>query len=245
MYDAVLALCERIVYQHSYTAAAPRPEGNRHPLLSPFDILPAADGWVAVAAPSDVRRRNLCELIDRPDLANDPTLATNEPRVARRDEIYDALAAWTRPKSKAEILDRLGGQVPVGAVRDAAEIAADPHVTARDMLAELDQPGHGTDLRGSRPAAEVFPDSRAAEAPCPAARRTRHVGARRADNRRYAGGRIDTSMTAVALAAPNSIRQRVRTFLRWETVAMSATSRPNRATLSVNVAQASCRRRRT
>ncbi|PWU52858.1 CoA transferase [Micromonospora globispora] len=143
MYDAVLALCERIVYQHSYTAAVPRPEGNRHPLLSPFDILPAADGWVAVAAPSDVRWRKLCELIDRPDLANDPALATNDRRVARREEIFDALAEWTRPRSKAEILDRLGGHVPVGAVRDAAEIAADPHVTARDMLVELDHPGTG------------------------------------------------------------------------------------------------------
>lgn len=143
MYDAVLALCERIVYQHSYTGAVPRPEGNRHPLLSPFDILPASDGWIAVAAPSDVRWRKLCELIDRSDLAAESDLATNEGRVAHRDAVFEALAEWSRPRSKDEILERLGGQVPVGAVRDAAEIVADPHVAARDMLVELDHPGTG------------------------------------------------------------------------------------------------------
>jgi crotonobetainyl-CoA:carnitine CoA-transferase CaiB-like acyl-CoA transferase len=143
MYDAVLSLCERIVYLHSYTGTVPHAEGNRHPLLSPFDVLPAVDGWVAIAAPTDSRWRRLCELIHRPDLGADPGLATNEQRVARREEIFDALAAWSRPRTKAEILDRLGGQVPVGAVRDAAEIMADPHVAAREMLLELDHPGTG------------------------------------------------------------------------------------------------------
>jgi crotonobetainyl-CoA:carnitine CoA-transferase CaiB-like acyl-CoA transferase len=143
MYDAVLALCERIVYQHSYTGAVPRPEGNRHPLLSPFDVLPAVDGWIAVAAPSDSRWQLLCELIDRPDLATDPGLANNQQRAVRRDEVFAALAAWTRPRTKAEILDHLGGKVPVGAVRDAAEIMADPHVAAREMLVEVDHPGTG------------------------------------------------------------------------------------------------------
>src|SRR5205823_3232452 len=143
MYDAVLALCERIVYQHSYTGAVPRPEGNRHPLLSPFDVLPAVDGWIAVAAPSDSRWQLLCELIDRPDLAADPGLASNQQRAVRRDEVFAALAAWTRPRTKAEILDHLGGKVPVGAVRDAAEIVADPHVAAREMLIEVDHPGTG------------------------------------------------------------------------------------------------------
>jgi crotonobetainyl-CoA:carnitine CoA-transferase CaiB-like acyl-CoA transferase len=147
MYDAILALCERIVYQHSYTGTIPGPQGNRHPLLSPFDIVPAADGWIAIAAPNDSRWRRLCELIDRPDLGDDPGLATNELRVSRRDEVFDALSAWTSSRTKEEVLDRLGGQVPVGAVRDVAEIVADPHVAARDMVIELEHPGTGRSYR--------------------------------------------------------------------------------------------------
>jgi len=146
MYDAILALCERIIYQHTYTGAVPRPEGNRHPLLSPFDILPARDGWVAIAAPGDNRWRTLCDLIGRPDLGADPGLATNVLRVARRDEVFDALAEWTADRTKEEVLDVLGGHVPVGAVRDAAEITADPHVAARDMVIQLEHPGTGGTL---------------------------------------------------------------------------------------------------
>lgn len=141
MYDAVLALCERIIFQNSYTGEVPHPQGNRHPLLSPFDVLPTVDGWVAIAAPNDVRWRALCELMERPDLAADESLATNALRVARRHEIFDLLADWTRDRSKSEILEILGGKVPVGAVRDAAEIMADPHVAAREMVVHLEHPG--------------------------------------------------------------------------------------------------------
>ena len=141
MYDAVLSLCERIVYQYSYEGTIPKPEGNQHPLLSPFDIVPAADGWVAIAAPNANRWKQLCELIARDDLAADPGLQTNESRVARRGEVYAALAEWTGTKTTDEILEVLGGKVPVGAVRNAQEILADPHVEARGMAVRMEHPG--------------------------------------------------------------------------------------------------------
>ena len=141
MYDAVLSLCERIVYQYSYDGTIPRPEGNRHPLLSPFDIVPAVDGWVAIAAPNNNRWKLLCELIGRDDLAADPGLQTNESRVARREEVFGALAEWTSTRTTDEILDVLGGKVPVGAVRDAKEILEDPHVETRGMAVRLEHPG--------------------------------------------------------------------------------------------------------
>ncbi|AUN41880.1 CaiB/BaiF CoA transferase family protein [Tsukamurella tyrosinosolvens] len=141
MYDAVLSLCERIVYQYSYDGTIPRPEGNRHPLLSPFDIVPAVDGWVAIAAPNNNRWKLLCDLIGRDDLASDPGLQTNESRVARREDVFGALAEWTSMRKTDEILDVLGGKVPVGAVRDAKEILEDPHVEARGMAVRLEHPG--------------------------------------------------------------------------------------------------------
>ena len=41
MYDSILSLCERIVYQYSYAGVVPKPEGNKHPFLSPFDVVRA------------------------------------------------------------------------------------------------------------------------------------------------------------------------------------------------------------
>ena len=40
MYDAMISLCERMVYLHDMTGAAPGPEGNGHPFLAPFGLFP-------------------------------------------------------------------------------------------------------------------------------------------------------------------------------------------------------------
>jgi crotonobetainyl-CoA:carnitine CoA-transferase CaiB-like acyl-CoA transferase len=143
MYDAVLSLCERIVYQHSYTGAVPRPQGNGHPLLCPFDIFPTADGWVAVAAPHDQHWRLLAEAVGGPGLAADERYRTNRDRVRHADEVRAVVGDWLRARSTAHVVAALGGRVPVGPVNDIAAIAADPHVAARRMLAEVPQPGSG------------------------------------------------------------------------------------------------------
>lgn len=141
MYDAVLALCERLVYQHSYLGVVPRPDGNSHPLLSPFDILPTRDGWVALAAPGDHHWTHLAKAMGRPELADDDRYRTNRNRVAHREQVRALLLNWLTELDTNEVIDLLGGTVPVGAVNDAAAIFADPHVAARGMLAQVEQPG--------------------------------------------------------------------------------------------------------
>ena len=72
MYDAILALCERIVYQHSYDGIVPVQQGNTHPLMCPFDIFRSKDGHFAVAAATDKHWPILCSIIGRPDLVLTP-----------------------------------------------------------------------------------------------------------------------------------------------------------------------------
>jgi len=141
MADAVLALCERIVYQNSYTGAVPAPEGNGHPMLCPFDIFPADDGWVAIAAHRDHFWAKLCELIGRPELASDARYAANADRVKHRDGVAAAITEWTRVRTRAQIVEVLGGEVPCGPVNDADSLTRDPHFAAREMLVKLAQPG--------------------------------------------------------------------------------------------------------
>jgi crotonobetainyl-CoA:carnitine CoA-transferase CaiB-like acyl-CoA transferase/citrate lyase beta subunit len=143
MYDGVLALCERIVYQYSYLGVVPEPEGSGHPLFCPFDLIRARDGWVTIAAPWDHQWRLLCELIGRPELAHDPDFATNEARVRNAAVVRTVLEDWAVARTRAQVAQVLGGRVPSGPVNTADSIAADPHVAARSMLLELEQPGAG------------------------------------------------------------------------------------------------------
>jgi formyl-CoA transferase len=141
MVDAILALCERPVYQYSATGQPPGPEGNGHPLLCPFGLFPARDGYVSLSAPNDKFWELLAKRMGRPELATDPRYATGEARNANRDEVEAIVSAWTSARDKSEISAALGGEIPFGAVLDAADIFADPHFRQRQMLVDVEQPG--------------------------------------------------------------------------------------------------------
>ena len=143
MYDGILAICERIVYMYSYAGVVTRPQGNRHSLFCPFELFPTRDGWVAICAPADHQWRELCAAMGRPELADDSRFATNAARVEHCEEVRRLVTDWTSARTKAEVVAALGGRVPCGPVQDAAEIFADPHVRAREMLVELEHPGCG------------------------------------------------------------------------------------------------------
>jgi len=145
MYDAVLSLCEGAAYQHSYTGRVMGPTGNGHPVIAPFDVYPTMDGHCSLGTPSDAGFVLLCDRMGRPDLAADERFATSRDRLRNRPALDEQMVAWTTSLTTSEIVDLLGGDVPVGPVNDMAAIYADPHVAAREMLVDVAQPD------GSRP----------------------------------------------------------------------------------------------
>ncbi len=147
MTDAVLAMCERIVYQTSYTGAVPTPEGNRHPLLCPFGLFRARDGFVSIACATDHFWEKLAVAIGRPELGADDAFATNAARVRNAQQVIDAIEAFTSVRTKEEIAQCLGGKVPFGPVYTSAEIFEDPHYRVREMLVEVEQPGSNNPVK--------------------------------------------------------------------------------------------------
>ncbi len=141
MYDAVLALCERIVYQHSFSGAVPGPEGSAHPFFSPFGLYPAADGWVTIACPNDGFWSALTRAMGCPELAQDDRTRTKVDRARNSAFVNETVRAWTSRLTKAELAELLGGKVPFGPVHTVADIFSDPHVRARGMLAQVAHPG--------------------------------------------------------------------------------------------------------
>ena len=141
MYDAILALCEAIVYPYSRGGEVRTPQGNGNPVLCPFDIFRTRDGAVAIAAPNENHWAVLCGAMDRPDLVSDDRSRSNPRRVANAEMIRGVISSWTQARTTREILAALGGKVPVGPVNTAKDIFEDPHPRSRGMLVEVDQPG--------------------------------------------------------------------------------------------------------
>jgi crotonobetainyl-CoA:carnitine CoA-transferase CaiB-like acyl-CoA transferase len=147
MVDCVLATTERIINQYSYTGRVPRPEGNRHPLLCPYGVVRAADGWLTLSAPTDAFWRRLLTLIERSDLEDDLRYAATAQRLQRQDEVYAIVEAFTRTRTKTELAALFGGVIPFGPIYDVADIFADPHFRIRGMLVDVEQPGSATPVK--------------------------------------------------------------------------------------------------
>lgn len=141
MMDALIALCESMTWRYTYTGEIQAPRGAEHPSLCPFELYEAADGQVAIAAPGERHWKLLCEAIGRPDMVADERYSTARRRVEHRDDVRRAVTAWTGPRTRAEVIGQLAGLVPCGPVNNAADLADDPHVQAREMYVAIDHPG--------------------------------------------------------------------------------------------------------
>jgi formyl-CoA transferase len=94
-------------------------------------------------------------------------LAGNAGRVARVAEIDTAIEAWTVSRTVQQVLDALGAaRVPAGKVYTVADIAADPHYRARDMiLKQVTRDGYEVDVPGIVPKLSATPGTVRSAAP--------------------------------------------------------------------------------
>ena len=139
LYEAVFNCMESLLPEYSAFGAVRGPAGSALPGIAPTNAYRCSDGGYAlVAGNGDSIFRRLMVLIGRDDLANDTALADNAGRVARVTELDDAIGAWTAQRSVDEVLAALdGASVPAGRIFSVADIATDPHYSARGMLQEV------------------------------------------------------------------------------------------------------------
>ena len=120
--------------------------GNRHsvPGSSPYGIYPTTDGWAAIMCVTDAHWREFCKAIADDELANDATLATGRERAARRDEIDARVSAWTRTRSRDEVIGLLSAAgIPCAPVRTLGEAVDDPYNEQQGLLRRVSYEGWG------------------------------------------------------------------------------------------------------
>ena len=140
MYDAMISLCERMVYLHDITGNVPKPEGNGHPLLAPFGLFPTQDGHVALGIVDDAFWRKLCQLMSQPELGTDTRFKTLSARSQNSVELNKIVSTWSCAHTKDQLTKLLGGKVPYGPLNTIEDIERDPHVAIREMLAKVPNP---------------------------------------------------------------------------------------------------------
>ena len=136
LYEAVFNCTESLLPEYSAFGAVRQPAGSALPGIAPSNAYRCACGsWALIAGNGDSIFKRLMVAIGREDLGEDPALAHNTGRVARVAEIDAAIGDWTARLPVAEVLRVLAAaDVPSGKAYTVADIAADPHYAARDML---------------------------------------------------------------------------------------------------------------
>jgi len=80
-------------------------------------------------------------VIERPDMIAHGSYRSSRRRVAHREQVREAITAWTKLRTRHEVVEALAGRVPCGPVNTAADLAVDPHVRARRLLVAVEHPG--------------------------------------------------------------------------------------------------------
>lgn len=136
LYEAVFAMMESLVPEFDVFGFVRERTGNIMPGITPSNTHTTLDGrHLTIGANGDAIFKRLMLAIGRADLANDPTLADNAGRDARRDEIYAVIDQWVAAHEGDAVLATLAeAEVPASTVFSVADMFRDPQFLARNMI---------------------------------------------------------------------------------------------------------------
>lgn len=144
MLDCQVAILENAIGRYLADGEVPGPLGARHPSITPFEAMQTSDGHIIVAAGNRALFEKLCLALDRADLLADPDFETNDKRTQHHARLKAELERTLRSRPTAEWLRIVGDAgVPCGPINTVADVVADPHVAARNMIIEAADPEAG------------------------------------------------------------------------------------------------------
>lgn len=140
MYDSTVMLVESALIYWSHF----KEEGGRgaSSTACPYDIFKGKDGYFVVGVVGEPIWHRFCRAIERLDLIERADLSSGRQRAAVLDTfIRPLIEDWAADKTTAEvcaILKKAG--VPCAPVQNVADLFECPHVAARNMILEFEDP---------------------------------------------------------------------------------------------------------
>jgi crotonobetainyl-CoA:carnitine CoA-transferase CaiB-like acyl-CoA transferase len=108
-------------------------------------VFQAQDGAFYLNCGNDrIFNRLAMQVLERPDLANDPQLAQRNGRLARRDELFRTLEEIFAGQPWAHWQQRMrAAQIPCGEVRSVGDALRSPEARSREMVSWIPHPTVG------------------------------------------------------------------------------------------------------
>jgi len=141
LYESAVFLVGQHIAQYAVTGQPAPPMPVRISAWAVYDIFDTADNQVFIGVVSDTQWQIFCDIFDFPQWADEPTLATNNLRVAKREEILPPIRDMFAKQTTAEVVAKLeAAGLPFAPVRKPEELADDPHLNHANGLLPLHLP---------------------------------------------------------------------------------------------------------
>lgn len=143
MLDCQIAVLENAFARYYATGEPPKAIGTRHPLSTPFQAFPTADGHIVIALGFGLVEiwGVFCAVIGRPELIDDPRFDTPKHRTDNHAILEPLLNEALKQRTTAEWVKEFEAiSLPCGPLNTIPEAAEYPQVKAREMLQEVESP---------------------------------------------------------------------------------------------------------
>jgi crotonobetainyl-CoA:carnitine CoA-transferase CaiB-like acyl-CoA transferase len=131
---------------YEMTSEIPERAGNSHPTYAPHNVYRCwgVDRWLALEIHSDEEFMKLANIMNRPELAEDPRFSEMASRKRNELVLDQIIEAWTRQRDR----DWMAGEfcragLAAAPSRNGSDLYADPHLRARGSIVPINHPELG------------------------------------------------------------------------------------------------------
>ena len=146
LYDATVNMLHHASSAYLIDEVVTGRYGNGNILAQPVGLFMAGDGPIMIAMTNNRLFKRFCEeVLERPEIMDDPRFADNSARVAHRDELIGELNAVFGKDTRANWIAKMASAgIPAGEVRDVGQALTSEETQAREMIVDQPHPRLGT-----------------------------------------------------------------------------------------------------
>src|SRR5699024_790593 len=144
LYDSAVSSLVNIGSNYLMSGDIPKPLGNHHANIVPYQTFDTSDGQMVIAVGNDNQFKAFCHVLNKPELANDERFLTNPDRVKYREVITTLIQEVMVTRPTAYWQEKCNANnIPCGPIQNLEEVVNDPQLQSRNMFVEKDHPVAG------------------------------------------------------------------------------------------------------
>ena len=135
MLDCQIAILENAIARYLSKNEIPGPMGSRHPSIAPFEAFKTKDSYIIIAAGNDKLFKNLCDVLEIPEISNDERFNTNSLRCENMNQLKEIFENKLSTKNTEEWIREMEQlKIPCGPIFNIKQAVENPQIQERNMI---------------------------------------------------------------------------------------------------------------